>query len=351
MGTNSGTDEKLRILIVRLSSIGDIVHTLPAAGVLRKNYPHSFLEWVVEEPGAPLVEMNRYLDRVIVFPRYRWRKLRRNKEWGVFFRELRSFVHKLGSREYDLVFDLHNILRSGIITGFSRGKTRWGYGSREGNKLFLNRTFSSGWDRRIHPVERNTRALASADLEVADVDFGLPELPLPPEYYGIEPFVIIHPLSRWPSKNWFLLSYRELARKLVQAGYQVVVSGSQTEAQLVEETMQGEEGVTSLAGLISLAEFTALAQKAALFVGGDTGPLHIAAACGTPCVAIMGPTLPEIFGPYGQEQNAITASSLDCLGCQKRKCPHQKCMQKITVDEVLEKSLSILDTGKGILPC
>ncbi len=335
MREDRGEERVKKILLVRLSSLGDLVHTLPAATVLRENYPRASLDWAVEDTYLPLIKTSKNVDEIIGVPRNRWGKLLKQgkvfKLWG----EIHKFREYLRSKNYDLAFDFHNILRSGILTWFSGAEIRWGYGSREGNGFLINRRFPYSWTKEVHAVDQHLLALDSIGLQQREVDFGLKNLPLPRGFPGEKPYVLVHPRTRWATKNWPLPRYIEVGKKLNDLGFTVFFSGSEGDKEGIEKKIKYKKGLHSLAGKYSLLDFVAIAQKANLYVGGDTGPMHIAVAVGTPVVVIMGPTQEKRFGPYRRERSVVKAQ-LDCLGCGKRNCTELICMEKVTVDMVWE---------------
>ncbi len=333
MNDEKGKKNGQKILLVRLSSLGDLVQTFPAASVLRENYPQARLDWVVEEKYRPLIQANRNVDEVIGVPRDSWGKLFKQGRLARLFAEVRGFRKELRNKNYDLAFDFHNILRSGFITSFSGAETRWGYGSREGNGFFINHRFPYSWNKEVHAVDQHLLALESIGLKGEEVDFGFKDLPLPPDFPGEEPFVLIHPRTRWNTKNWPISRYVEVGKKFASLGFSVFFSGSKDDGVFIEGELKNIKGLQSLAGKYSLGEFVAIAQKASLFVGGDTGPMHVAVAAGTPVIMIMGPTSEKRFGPYRRE-SSVAKAQLDCLGCGKRNCAQPICMEQVTVEMV-----------------
>lgn len=333
-----------RILLIRLSSLGDLVHTFPAASVIKKNYPKASLYWIVEDKYLPILKTYKNVDEVIGIPRVRWEKLFKTLAWNSLKREIGSLKKKLRERNFEIVFDLHNILRSGIITGFSGAEVRWGYGSREGNGFFINNRYPYPWNKKNHPVDQHLRALESINLKSKEVDFGLKNLPFPKGFPEENPYVIIHPRTRWETKNWAISRYVELGQKIANLGFGVFFTGSQEDGGLISEEIKGKNGLTSIAGIFSMEELVPIVRGATLFIGGDTGPMHIAAATGTKVLAIMGPTSEERFGPYGQK-NSVIKASLDCLGCEKRKCKKPFCMENVTVEMVWNKARENLLKG------
>lgn len=329
-----------KILIVKLGSVGDITQTLPVAAVLRANFPTAEIDWITEEPSYTLLTTNEYLDKILVFPRYNWQNLLKRKEFKPVWKGFKQYFAELKSEKYDLVFDFHDIFRSGLVTKMTDAPLRWGYGTREGNKYFLTKTFPTP-AKSLHTVDKHLSVLQKIGLPKARVDFGFKRLARPEFLKTEKPFVVIHPYTGWRTKNWPLVNYLMVARKLADQGFQVYFTGSRADASQIEKPLVREAGIVSLAGRTTILEFIGLTQRATLFIGGDTGPLHIAAA-NCPVLAIMGPTSVTKSGPYGQKDGVIRIE-MDCLGCNRRYCPHNRCMKKITPDMVITAAQNILN--------
>jgi heptosyltransferase I len=339
-----------RILIVKLSAIGDVIQTLPMVEALRTAFPLARIDWVVEEDARDLLAGHFALDRVIVSRRKSWQKeVFHRGGFLKFLKEIRDFLRELRGREYDWVIDNHGILKSGIVVFFSRGKRKIGFRrsrkiADEGNYLFTNERYRP-LDIERHAVERYLDLAAQLGVPVDGVPFK----------YEIDgearkkanalldkngpvgrPLVVIHPFARWETKQWPSGNFVELAEMLVETGASLVFTGSPGDFPAIEDMInriRKPAGVLNLAGKTTLRELAAVFSAADLVVSTDTGPMHLAAAVGAPLIALFGPTAPWRTGPYGKS-HTILRRPLPCSPCFKKSCPGMECMKSLSVQEV-----------------
>jgi heptosyltransferase-1 len=262
------------ILIVRLGAMGDIVHSLPGAASLKHSFPQARITWVVEPNWVPLIEGNGFVDRIVVFRRKEPGSWRRTKD------ELRS-------EAYDLAVDFQGLTKSALIANVARPEKIAGFGSRVVRELpaglfYSNRVQSDA----VHVVDQALDLAAGAGatnlVRVFPLPAGTPEGQLPNG-----PFAFASPLAGWVSKQWPLEYYEKLATMLSMP---LVLNGAPGTVPAVPGTIAHESGIS---GLIDAT------RRAALVIGVDSGPLHLAAALNKSGVAIFGPTDPVRNGPYG----------------------------------------------------
>lgn len=348
----------MNILIVKTSAIGDVTHALPALNALRKKYPDAKITWLVEEAAADIVKGHRALDRVLISRRKHWLAEMRSGVAGFIraWREIWDFVRVLRDTRYDLLFDFQGLLKSGVSVWLARAERKIGFGRgmdhAECSYIFLN--------ERIAPVPMDTHALQremvlleAVGIEGAEIVF---DLPITESHraqvnnllakHGIDrqkPLVAINPMTTWPSKLWFKERFAEVADRLLEQGCDVVFTGSPADRGEIDQIIKDMEGrAVNLAGQTSLISLAALYQEAQVVVSTDTGPMHIAAAAGTPLVAIFGPTAPWRTGPWGEE-HLVLRVELGCSPCLKRICPkNSQCMREISVDQVVAAVNQIL---------
>ncbi len=335
------------ILIVKLSAIGDVVHTLPLLEVLRKNFPKARIDWVVEEDSSQIIVDHEDLDHVIVSHRKSWqRKLSKRGDRSAAINEIIQFLRQFRSTEYDLVIDLHGLFKSGMLTGLSKGKRKVGTtGGTEGSVLFLT--------ERPYPVDYNQHALdrylKMADYLECDKDSWIGRIPLRESdkkridtfirENGIheERLVAINPMAKWKTKLWEPNKFANLADKLQkELSCHIVFTGSRDDQRVIDEILEKmEKRPFNLVGQTNLKELAYLYSKCRLLICTDTGPMHIAAAMGCPVVALFGPTAPLRTGPYGQGHRIIW-EEMECSPCFKKRCSHLTCMKDITVASVFD---------------
>ncbi|MFW5993772.1 MAG: glycosyltransferase N-terminal domain-containing protein [Halanaerobiaceae bacterium] len=354
-----GPGEK-KMLFVRLSAIGDIVHTLPAFSLIKQQRPDYKIDWLVEELTAPLLKHHEGINNLKVLPKSKWRgqdKLPLSSRLISF----KDWIKWLQKEKYDLSFDLHGIFKSALPAYLTRPDRTYGPArGKEASRFFYQKRFK-GTDQKVHQIEKYLTETAKAlGIELADnyePEYGI-SLPADwnsriPEILLNEAFIIIHPMSSWASKDWSLDRYYNLIEDLLNKGINIVISGGPAEAgeldakfgPLINQNRDRyhDGRIFNLAGKLSLIEQFGLSKIANLFIGGDTGPLHLAAAAGTTCLALMGPTDPLTHGPYGKDNLVIHKDELACINCWERKCPLKtnRCLTEITVQEVKETAIKL----------
>jgi len=326
----------MRILIIKLSSLGDIIHTLPCLSILRKAFSNAHIDWVTEELGASLLSGHPYIDNVIIYKRYIWPSYLKRGMWLRLINEVRAFLKDL-RRQYDIVLDFQGLLKSGIITALAKGKREIGFKGKEFNYLFLKEKVPVNYNE--HAVIRYLRLIEYLGIPIRKIEFPLPynhkkwDIP--------KPFVVISPLARWESKLWFKERWIALTKELEKIGYKVVFIGSMKDEDYIGDICRDIPSAINLSGKTSLKELACLYREATLTISVDTGPMHLAAAVGTPVIALFGPTDPNRTGPFGGGHRVIY-HSLPCQPCLKRYCPTRLCLKAIEVEEVVSAVKEIL---------
>ncbi|HEX6824304.1 MAG TPA: glycosyltransferase family 9 protein [Candidatus Sulfotelmatobacter sp.] len=349
-----------RLLIVRLSAMGDVIHTLPAAEALRKAFPNAIIGWLVEErwtellcapgtprrgprsPGRPLV------DWVHVVRLTGWRK-------SLFemptLEQIARVWNDVRSVNYQVVVDLQGALRSAVLARMSRAPVI--YGARQTREspatLFYTRQEIA---RGSHVIEQNlslVEAVAGTRLHSGPVQ--LPRDVATEQRIagqlaqaGLEDLAIINPGAGWGAKRWPAQRYGAVARALACCGLRSIVNFGPGEDQLAHDAEQASEGAAR-AFAFSLTELIALTRQAKLFIGGDTGPLHLAAALQVPTVAIFGPTDPARNGPYGTP--SIVLRNPASPTSHTRRMQPDEGMLEITVEAVVDAARRLLTTTEA----
>lgn len=326
----------MRILVVKLSSLGDILHVLPCVHELRRQL-NAEIDWAVHPEFASLVRCFADVDGIIEFPRHH------------IMRGLRVAVRALRAREYDMVVDLQGLLKSAVVARLARTHRRIAPSyARECSWLFF-RERAGRMDRTRHAVEQAFDTLDYLGLKrptgafrAALRDSGRPTLPLADG----ERTIAFAPVSRWPSKNWPVERFGELAHILLDRDkkLRIVVVGGKGDVEVGQKIVQASgfpERMSNLCGQTSIAESFDILARCECLVANDTGPVHMAAAVGTRCVVLFGPTRPDWTGPYG-EGHTIIMRDLPCQPCLKRHCHRGDgaCLAEITAAEVAEKVFS-----------
>ncbi len=335
------------ILVVKLSAIGDVIHALPVSYAIKEQYPEAHLTWVVEQAAYAILADNPCIDELILFEKAKFRSI------GGFLREIGPFRRRLRTRRYDASLDLQGLFKSAAIAWNAGAKLRIGTANmREGAHLVSRPV--RGAHAEGHIVERYldvARALGCRvgevrfPVSVSDRDRMAADTLLARE--GVQegrPFVAFAVGANWPNKRWPVEHFAALADRLYHAHYvPVLVGGGRLDATLAEDILRASEiPPVNLVGRTNLKQLAHVFTRAALVLGGDTGPVHLAAGLRVPTVMLMGPTDANRNGPYGQLQNAIEVDR-PCRGCWKRACPKGlDCLAAISVDAVAAKIGAVL---------
>lgn len=339
-----------RYLIIKPSSLGDVIHAFPAVSLLAKHRPEAKIDWVVVPAFADIVKLHPAVDNVIPFPRKELGKI------GTFPAAALRFAKMIRKNRYTAVLDLQGLLRSGLISALAKNTKVYGpLAPREKiAKLFYDKKLDSGEDT-IHAVRRNYRLIA----EFLGVDpEGTPEtdfLKNEEESAKITelfkalpkgPIVAIAPGARWPSKCWPVSYFAETAALLKKniPSCSFVILGTKDEAEMAEKLKSSISapcldltGKTSVVGLLE-----AIRMSNVLFCN-DSGPMHIAAALRTPVVCMFAPTDPVRTGPYSDRAIVLTPEDLPCLQCFRHTCPESKCHHSIPAETAEQAIRSFLD--------
>lgn len=339
-------DPTTRILIVRLSAIGDVLHGLPVLNALRDALPQAFIAWVVEGAAGQLLCNHKALDELIVVPR----------KWLKSPRAVVDLRRRLRGLRFDVAVDLQGLTKSSVAAWLSGARRRIGYDGRDGRELsrWLNNQRISA--TRTHVIDRNLELLAPLGIANPDVRFDLDDGPADARTAReilagrqlVDRFAVINPGAGWPSKLWPAERYAGVARYLGSrhALRSLVVWAGDQERAWADEIVAGSGGFAMLAPSTSLRELAAVTRRAALFVGSDTGPLHLAAAIGTPCVGLFGPMPAERNGPYGPGHVAVQKVCLTGSSRQRRTAGPES-MEAISVDNACAACEQILGRAES----
>jgi len=327
------------VLIVKPSSLGDIVHTFPIVRAIKRSIQDISIDWVVADSYADLVRMSPYVSEIFPFKR---------KEWGRWFKastvkEVFGYIKDIRQREYGAIVDLQGLLRSGLITFLARSDLKIGFKSaREGATAFYNIKIPAP-DHGAHAIDRYFSALRGLGIQVSGpIGYDL-EIPAKESLWADlntpdEPFAVINPNSRWETKRWPTEKFGQLAVELSETeGLKSVIVGGPADIERGKAVAESAGGATiDLTGQGSIVHLAALLKKASVLFSNDSGPLHLAVALGIPSVSIFGPTDPSMTGPYGTG-HAVVRQNLDCSPCFKRLCPYNhECMRQTSVEELIK---------------
>jgi lipopolysaccharide heptosyltransferase I len=349
----------VNILVVKPSSLGDILHTFPAVDLLRREFPDAGITWLVNDNLSGLIDLLPGVDEVILFRRQRWGHIRHWHECVPFVRDLRQ-------RGFDLAIDFQGLLRSALLAWLSGAPTRIGFHSaRECGRMFYTEKVMVPANLN-HAVDRNV-FLVQSGLRLEG------EMRMPPlrQHHDFVKFarqlmqehrleegrgvLAVAPGTRWESKRWPEDSFARVLDAIAQERPQTAIwlLGSEDEKALAEEVRTACRVATpaNLAGKTNLGALCEMLRASDALLTNDSGPMHLAAALGVPTIAIFGPTSAALTGPYGQEHRVFTAS---CSSgpCFRRRCPlgERECLESISPRKVAEAILEVLpgDSRPGL---
>ena len=336
----------MKILIVKLGAVGDVVHTLPALHSLRKNFPHAFIAWAVERKSMDVITGNPDLDEVIIFERKELQKIFKADGVIAAYRFFEEFAGKLKEYKFDLVIDFQTLFKSGIITLSSGAKKRIGFDKwRELNRLFTNQRVKAvsrhTVDKYLELVDAAGGKVDSTPVKIAcsSEDASYVDGFLNEKALADKPWVAINPGASWTSKLWPVKKFAALCDILEDSGIPVVVIWGPGEEPLVDGIVEAASSKPHVAPSTSIKQLACLLERSSLYVGGDTGPMHMAVAMGTTVVGIFGPSDPDRNGPYG-EGHIILQADIDCIKCWKKSCSSMDCMNNVSVEDVADAVIS-----------
>lgn len=325
--------EKIRkLLLIKPSSLGDIIHSFAFLSAIKENFPHIEVHWVVSKAFEELLTEHPLIEKLVVINKDKWRSL---KNILSTIKEFSKLSGQLKKENYDIAVDLQGLLRSGVITLLSGAELRCGFKeTRELSHFFYNKKISVSGN--IHAVVRYLEVARQLGCNINSVNFPLPKAKQPPWLNDFEDFVVIILFTRWQSKNWLIPYFVELIKMLP---YKAIIIGSKSdEADALRVAQYSEGKALSFAGKITLKELISVFKKTLFVITPDTGTMHLAVACGKKVVALFGPTDPCRTGPFGQG-HLVIKSELSCSPCFKKYCKDLKCMENITPQSVYSKIL------------
>ena len=355
----------MKILMIRLTAIGDVVRTLPALSCLRRAYPKAHIAWVVEESSRDILLEQPDLDETILFPRGRLsRVLLHPEELGAARAALGAFGRTLKDARFDLVIDFQGTLKSGLMTRLTGAPRRVGLGrgsAREMAHIFYNETVDlpSG---AISRVDRALALVAHLGVPTDGASSAIPERADDAAYVetflaGLtgatregrpaHPAVIFPGTSRTQAYKRYPPSHFARAADLLaeRTGSPIVVAWGPGEEEMASDVVASMRTPATIAPPMTLGQLTALIRRSRVFLAGDTGPMHIAWTVGTPVVAIYGPTDPVVNRPGGRH-SAVAYQKVFCSPCRNRGCIARTCLENLPPERVADCAGSVIETAE-----
>jgi heptosyltransferase I len=364
-----------RILLIKPSALGDVVHTLPVLVKLRARYPEARIDWLITPENADLVRHHPALSNVVLFRRNEYARFGRS--WSATFGPFR-LLSAIRRTRYDLVIDLHGQFRSAMLTLASGAPVRIGFdrpqhpvgaarsersseipghhgwsGAREGAWLaYTDRIPIPTLD--VHAVDRYLWLAPMLGLDDRPTELAI-HLPseeaqridelLRSHGLGGKPIAVLVPGTIWETKHWHVEGFAQVGRHLLASGFSVVIAGTSRDRPRSRAIVEVCPGAVDLCGRTSVAGLVALIRRAAICVTNDSGSMHVAVAVETPVVSVFGPTNPVWIGPYGRP-HAVVRADVSCSPCNLRRlrdCPHgHRCIREVTGRMAIERVEQVL---------
>jgi heptosyltransferase I len=339
--------------------MGDLLHSLPAVAALRDTFPSAVIGWAVEKRWSALLSSvdaingprgpeKPLVDNVHIVDTRAWRTAPFSDET---WKEIRQAVRLIRAVHYDISIDIQGAIKSAVLGRLARPRRRFGFAQpweSAATMFYSHQVQAAG----THIAERNLSLAVAAGAQTPSAAV----FPIPVDHVSeewavnelarraVNEFAILNPGAGWGSKCWPAESYGELARRLAGSGIASLINFGPGEERLAEAVERSSDGAAKRISS-SLSELIALTRRATLFFGGDTGPLHLAVALNTPCVALFGPTDPARNGPYGGR--AIVVRSPESITTYKRSGEAEQGLTSVTVEEVLVAASRLLGRPLG----
>jgi heptosyltransferase I len=370
-----------RILLIKPSALGDVVHTLPVLVKLRARYPRAQIDWLITPENAEVVRYHPALSNIVLFARRDFSK--RGRRWRAFL-SFFDLLKQIRSAKYELIIDMHGQVRSAFFALISGARVRIGFdrpvkrGLTVSAEHDLKNIPSHGWrGAREGSWIAYTHRIPIPTLDVHAIDRYLWVAPLlglddnPPdltihlspqatskvnrllEEQGVtvsKPLVVLVPGTIWETKHWTIEGFAGVARQFLQDGFAVALAGTVRDQQRCRQIAAAAPGTCDLSGKTTPADLAALIRRAEVAVTNDSGSMHVAASLGKPMVSVFGPTNPVHIGPYERPESVVRVD-LPCSPCNYRRlsqCPFDHaCMKQVTSAMVVERVRKILSTAKS----
>lgn len=337
--------EYKNILIIKMSSLGDVLHSLPTLAALRENFPNARIVWAVHKEFSSLLPAKPYIDDVVFIDK---KKLKSFK----YLKELRHTLHEF---HFDMSLDLQCLAKSALVAFLSGAKEHYGYWeTREGSWL-VNKGLT-GPHKYDHVIERYLDTVRALGGTVSGIQFPLTEITVETQQVheklttlGVTgPYVVMAPGARWAVKEWPTDYFAQVGEALALDGYAVILVGTAEDSPKAQQIIAAGTATnyTDLTGQTTLKELMALIKNSVLYISADTGPLHLANALQKPLIALFGTTSPERTGPYGSPHIHVLISPTSKATPEMPLVDDPDCMKALLPETVIEMYKNIRKAGE-----
>lgn len=322
-----------KLLFIRLRLLGDIVFTIPAVQLYKKKYPESEIYYVAEEKFREVAEIIPGIKKVISLP----------DRMGI--KEILQFRKAMRQQGFQTAIDFHSGPRSALLTYLSGAKIRIGYRTPNRNWAYNHLVPRKLGDTHSHSVRNQARLLTPLGIDTKEVP-PYPEIKIDEKHISrdvrkaveLDKKIVIHIGAKKRYRDWGIEKFASLIEKLTHEKFHIFLIGKGTEEETRGKILKGRFDLYDFTGALSIKEIIFLISHSDVYFGADSGPLHLASLTRTPLVALYGPNIPEISGPYRKEKVKIIQMNMDCIPCPQKSCKFEevKCMEGIGADEVYE---------------
>ena len=340
-----------KILIIRLSALGDTIHTLPLANAIKKQFPTLQLDWIVEDKASKFIINNPLINNVYELPRKKWKK-NKNKIQNII--EFFQIIKKIQKEKYDIVIDTQQLLKSGIILGLSGGKRKITLdGGREFSYLFANEIIKTGrkqFDISYHVVKRNLEIAKYLGCEDLKEEFILPDFSKEYSNEIIEIIskidknkktIVIAPATTWENKHWTIDGWIEIIN-ILKNEFNIIITATKAEENLTKRILSNikdKENIVDLTGKTSLTDIVYIDKNADIVITPDSGSCHIAWAVNKPyIISLFFATSAKRTAPFGDKYYSLSAN-ISCSPCMKKRCQRSdkinECRKTISPHEII----------------
>jgi heptosyltransferase-1 len=336
-----------RILIVRMSAMGDLIQTTPLPRAIKAALPDAHVAWLAQSPFASLLEHNPHLDETIIFP---------HRRSGIYASALVETWARLKAAEFTIAVDPQGLAKSAAAVWITTAP--WRIGKEEAREA-AGLAYNDIIPERLDQDYVSQRYLELCEPFGASRDDYVPEIFLVDEDFGPteelfaaeglddgRPLVALAPFAAEPRKEWPPESFITVADTLIDCiGARIIIPGAAGERERAEQiAARIKESPVVFAGRTNMRQAAAFLSRMNLFIGGESGLTHMAYAVGTPQVCIVGPT-PLRNGPKGPTARTVFAEGIDCRPCRNRNCPHSRCLTEVTPEMVIEAALDLTSSS------
>ena len=347
-----------KLLIVRLSALGDTIHTIPLAVALKKQYPDLIIDWIVEDKASEFIINNPIINKFYEIPRRKWKN---NKNKIANIKDFFSIIKLIRKEQYDAVIDVQQLFKSGLIMGLSGAKRKITLDNgREFSYLFANEIIYTGrkqFDINYHVVKRNMEFAKYLGCKNLDIEFKLPDFTkeinknLKDIIYNIDrtkKTIVIAPATTWTNKHWISQKWSNVINSLIDK-YNIIITASEKEKNITSEILLNtvqKDKIINLTGMTSLADLVYIYNNVDMVISPDSGSTHIAWACQNPyIITLFFATSKNRTAPFGDKYYALSPK-IDCAPCMKRKCYNKSnpllCRNNINSEEIINIVKNVL---------